>query len=126
MRIVSLCPSLTELVFDLGRGADLVGITKFCVHPAGLVDEVEKVGGIDSVNGIPGPVFSRLPGFARKHDMSYRTCPIAKTICGNSDARTDCDRTQNLRTVTALNFTGIYIYYIIHQFVKELFLIFTL
>jgi iron complex transport system substrate-binding protein len=45
MRIVSLCPSLTELVFDLGRGADLVGRTKFCVHPAGGVAAVEKVGG---------------------------------------------------------------------------------
>ena len=45
MRIVSLCPSLTELVFDLGRGADLVGRTRFCIHPAGLVDVVEKVGG---------------------------------------------------------------------------------
>lgn len=45
MRIVSLCPSLTELVFDLGRGADLVGRTKFCVHPAGRVAGVEKVGG---------------------------------------------------------------------------------
>lgn len=45
MRIVSLCPSLTELVFDLGRGADLVGITQFCVHPADRVGDVEKVGG---------------------------------------------------------------------------------
>ena len=45
MRIVSLCPSLTELVFDLGAGQELVGRTKFCVHPAGLVDAVEKVGG---------------------------------------------------------------------------------
>jgi iron complex transport system substrate-binding protein len=45
MRIVSLCPSLTELVFDLGRGPDLVGRTRFCIHPAGLVDVVEKVGG---------------------------------------------------------------------------------
>jgi len=45
MRIVSLCPSLTELVFDLGLGASLVGRTKFCVHPAGLVEAVEKVGG---------------------------------------------------------------------------------
>jgi iron complex transport system substrate-binding protein len=45
MRIVSLCPSLTELVFDLGRGSDLVGRTKFCIHPAGLVDAIEKVGG---------------------------------------------------------------------------------
>jgi len=45
MRIVSLCPSLTELVFDLQRGTDLVGRTKFCVHPADRVGAVEKVGG---------------------------------------------------------------------------------
>lgn len=45
MRIVSLCPSLTELVFDLGLGDSLVGITKFCVHPADGVRGVEKVGG---------------------------------------------------------------------------------
>lgn len=45
MRIVSLCPSLTELVFDLGRGAELVGITEFCVHPRDGVSRIEKVGG---------------------------------------------------------------------------------
>jgi iron complex transport system substrate-binding protein len=45
VRLVSLCPSLTELVFDLGRGDDLVGRTKFCVHPAGRVEHVESVGG---------------------------------------------------------------------------------
>lgn len=45
MRIVSLCPSLTELVFDLGAGDELVGITRFCIHPADRVGEVEKVGG---------------------------------------------------------------------------------
>ena len=45
MRVVSLCPSLTELVFDLGAGEMLVGRTKFCVHPADRVASVEKVGG---------------------------------------------------------------------------------
>ena len=45
MRIVSLCPSLTELVFDLGRGDELIGRTKFCIHPADRVESVEKVGG---------------------------------------------------------------------------------
>jgi iron complex transport system substrate-binding protein len=45
MRIVSLCPSLTELVFDLGRGPELVGATDYCVHPRPAVDAVEKVGG---------------------------------------------------------------------------------
>ncbi|MCK6447598.1 MAG: helical backbone metal receptor [Planctomycetes bacterium] len=45
MRIVSLCPSLTELVFALGRGAELVGVTEWCVHPKPAVDAVERVGG---------------------------------------------------------------------------------
>ena len=44
-RIVSLCPSLTELVFDLGLGDELVGVTKFCVHPSEGVAAIEKVGG---------------------------------------------------------------------------------
>ena len=45
MRIVSLCPSLTELVFALERGPELVGVTRFCVHPAEGVSVLEKVGG---------------------------------------------------------------------------------
>ncbi len=45
MRIISLCPSLTELVFDLGLGKSLVGITRWCVHPAARVGAIEKVGG---------------------------------------------------------------------------------
>ncbi len=45
MRIVSLCPSLTELVFDLGAGEKLVGRTRFCIHPGDRVGDVEAVGG---------------------------------------------------------------------------------
>jgi iron complex transport system substrate-binding protein len=45
VRVVSLCPSLTELVFDLGRGDALVGRTKFCVHPADRVTAVPSMGG---------------------------------------------------------------------------------
>ncbi|MDU0371718.1 helical backbone metal receptor [Hymenobacter endophyticus] len=33
-RIVSLVPSQTELLFALGVGARVVGVTKFCIHPA--------------------------------------------------------------------------------------------
>jgi ABC-type Fe3+-hydroxamate transport system substrate-binding protein len=50
MRIISLCPSLTELVFDLGRGGDLVGVTDWCVHPADKVGAIEKVGGTKTPN----------------------------------------------------------------------------
>ncbi len=45
MRVVSLCPSLTESVFALGRGEALVGRTKFCVQPRGAVEVIERVGG---------------------------------------------------------------------------------
>lgn len=50
MRIVSLCPSLTELVFDFGLGDQLVGITKYCVHPEDGVAALEKVGGTKDPN----------------------------------------------------------------------------
>ncbi len=45
MRLVSLCPSLTELVFDLGLGGSLLGVTRWCVHPAEGVKAIERVGG---------------------------------------------------------------------------------
>ena len=44
-RVVSLCPSLTELVFALGRGDRLVGRTKFCHTPAAGVAGVPALGG---------------------------------------------------------------------------------
>jgi len=48
-RIVSLVPSLTELVCDLGLGACLVGRTGFCVHPREMLRGVPKVGGTKDV-----------------------------------------------------------------------------
>lgn len=48
-RIVSLVPSITELICDLGLQDSLVGCTKFCVHPQGLKKAVMVVGGTKSV-----------------------------------------------------------------------------
>lgn len=44
-RIVSLVPSVTESLFDLGAGPKVVGRTVYCVHPAPQVDAVPTVGG---------------------------------------------------------------------------------
>ena len=49
-RIVSLVPSLTELVCALGRGDWLVGRTGFCIHPAHELAHIPKVGGTKTVN----------------------------------------------------------------------------
>ncbi len=49
-RIVSLVPSVTELVCDLGLAPLLVGRTGFCIHPALAVAAVPKVGGTKDVN----------------------------------------------------------------------------
>lgn len=49
-RVVSLVPSLTELMFALGAGDRLVGRTGFCVHPAKAVERVPKIGGTKTVN----------------------------------------------------------------------------
>jgi len=50
MRIVSLVPSLTELVCELGLAGSLVGRTGFCIHPKEVVRGIPKVGGTKSVN----------------------------------------------------------------------------
>lgn len=49
-RIVSLVPSITELLCDLGLAHLLVGRTGFCIHPAETVAAIPKVGGTKDVN----------------------------------------------------------------------------
>jgi ABC-type Fe3+-hydroxamate transport system substrate-binding protein len=45
LRIVSLVPSQTELLFDLGLGKRVVGVTKFCIHPAEARQTATVIGG---------------------------------------------------------------------------------
>ncbi|MEZ0609201.1 ABC transporter substrate-binding protein [Fibrella sp. WM1] len=49
-RIVSLVPSQTELLFDLGLDEAVVGVTKFCIHPADKVLQKQQVGGTKNVD----------------------------------------------------------------------------
>jgi ABC-type Fe3+-hydroxamate transport system substrate-binding protein len=49
-RIVSLVPSVTELVCELGLAGQLVGRTGFCIHPKAALKAIPKVGGTKSVN----------------------------------------------------------------------------
>lgn len=49
-RIVSLVPSITELVCELGLADQLVGRTGFCIHPREIVRRIPKVGGTKDVD----------------------------------------------------------------------------
>ena len=49
-KIVSLVPSLTELLFDLGLGKRVVGRTRFCIHPEEQINDVPIIGGTKNPN----------------------------------------------------------------------------
>ncbi|MFT5678350.1 MAG: iron complex transport system substrate-binding protein, partial [Patiriisocius sp.] len=49
-RVISLVPSQTELLVDLGLIDSLVGVTKFCVHPSNLRESKVIVGGTKTVH----------------------------------------------------------------------------
>lgn len=51
MKVISLVPSITETLFDLGLTSDeIIGRTKFCIHPQEFVNDVEIIGGTKNLN----------------------------------------------------------------------------
>lgn len=49
-RIISLVPSQTELLFDLGLNDEVIGITKFCIHPEEWFRTKTKIGGTKKID----------------------------------------------------------------------------
>ncbi len=72
-RIVSLVPSQTELLFDLGLGERVVGITKFCIHPNEWYKSKRRVGGTKNLH----------------LDIIEQLCP--DLIIGNKEENTQAD-----------------------------------
>lgn len=50
MKIISLVPSQSELLWHLGIREELVGITKFCIHPDEMFRTIPRIGGTKTVN----------------------------------------------------------------------------
>jgi len=44
-RIISLVPSQTEFLFDINLDEEIVGVTRFCIHPADKAQDKTKIGG---------------------------------------------------------------------------------
>jgi ABC-type Fe3+-hydroxamate transport system substrate-binding protein len=58
-RIISLVPSQTELLHDLALDQQVVGVTKFCVHPNEWLERKQIIGGtkqfhFEAIAAIPG------------------------------------------------------------------------
>ena len=49
-RIVSTVPSQSEYLFDLGLENEVIGITKFCIHPKSLFESKQKIGGTKNLH----------------------------------------------------------------------------
>ncbi|MFP7657341.1 ABC transporter substrate-binding protein [Chryseobacterium proteolyticum] len=51
MKVISLVPSITEALFDLGLTEnEIIGRTKFCIHPKDKIKDVPVIGGTKNLN----------------------------------------------------------------------------
>lgn len=103
-RIVSLVPSQTELLYDLGLDEEVVGITKFCVHPEAWFRTKTRVGGtkkvlVDRVKGLaPDLVIANKEENTREDVEAIRAfCPV-----WTSDVGTVEDALSMIRDISSL------------------------
>ncbi len=75
-KIISLVPSLTELIIELGLKSSLVGRTRFCVEPEGEIEDVPIIGGtknprLDKIEEIQPDLVIANKEENRKEDITY-------------------------------------------------------
>ena len=49
-RIISLVPSQTEYLYDIGLQDQIIGCTKFCIHPSNIKQKASIIGGTKTLN----------------------------------------------------------------------------
>lgn len=80
-RIVSLVPSQTELLYDLGLGGKIVGITKFCVHPYHFKSTKTIIGGTKKVRADKIRELNPDIIIANKEENTVEIVDELKSIC---------------------------------------------
>ena len=80
-RIVSLVPSQTELLYDLGLENSIVGITKFCVHPYHFKSTKKIIGGTKKVHVEKIRLLEPDIIIANKEENTPEIVEQLKTIC---------------------------------------------
>lgn len=106
-RIISMVPSQTELLFDLGLEQQVVGITKFCIHPAHWFRSKQRIGGtkqihIDRIKSLQPDLV-----IANKEENVKEQIEEIETICPvyTSDIKTSEDAFQMFTDIGKLTGT---------------------
>jgi ABC-type Fe3+-hydroxamate transport system substrate-binding protein len=105
LRLVSLVPSTTETLFALGRGDDLVGYTRFCVHPQDKVTSEKWIGGtknpkVDTIIALaPNIVLANREENRREDIEALETAGIPVWV---AEPRTVAEAIEDIRKVGIL------------------------
>lgn len=102
VRIVSLVPSLTEALAALGLDAETVGLTRFCVHPAGWKARKTIVGGTKGTD--PARVLALAPDLVIANREENDRAPVEALAASGvpvwlSDIATVADTLDALRSL---------------------------
>ncbi len=68
-RIVSMAPNITEILFALGLGRNVVGVTRFCDYPP-------EAGSIAKIGGLVDPNIERVQALAPDLVIAFRGNPL--------------------------------------------------
>lgn len=103
-RIVSLVPSQTELLYDLGIEEEVVGITKFCVHPEAWFRTKTRVGGTKQLHlaEIEALQPDLIIGNKEENEQHQMEMLMQKFPVWMSDIQTLKDALQMIQSVGAL------------------------
>ncbi|CAN5837598.1 helical backbone metal receptor [soil metagenome] len=103
-RIVSIVPSQTELLADLGLEKEVIGITKFCIHPENWFRTKERVGGTKtlSIEKIKSLKPDLILGNKEENDKSQVETLMATEKVWMSDIKTLGDACEMIRRIGEL------------------------
>ncbi len=107
-RIISLVPSQTELLYDLGLNDEVVGITKFCIHPNHWFRKKTRIGGTKDVKFDRVKALSPTLIIANKEENVKEQVEALAAIAPvyTSDISTLVDAYQMIREIGTLTHTS--------------------
>lgn len=79
-KIISLVPSITLLLFDLGLENEIIGRTKFCIHPENKIKTIPTVGGTKNIDVQKIKALQPTLIFANKEENEKKDIELLKQV----------------------------------------------